>query len=161
MLTITIGVIYMTIGIVLALPYCALAGWNPSNFIFVSFVAPALLFIWFMISIFAGIIKLDENERLRLNLPAAFRRCDNRPLRGSLLIFWGWAFWLSLPIISHWGAFLLEKNGHAEIALLINTHRYATPFYALLIALVLSILVVVISATTDKTKRALARAMRR
>lgn len=50
------AVIYVLIGVLLAVPYCLLAGWSADSFGMVVFVAPAFLFIWYVVASLAGVI---------------------------------------------------------------------------------------------------------
>ena len=82
---IVLAVLYILAGILLAIPYCLLAGWNTENLPTVAFVAPAFLFIWFMTAIFAGVVEAGHRRRrIHFNWHAAFGKSDRRMLPESL-----------------------------------------------------------------------------
>jgi len=149
---IILGILYILVGILLAIPYCLLAGWKAENILMVTFVAPAFLFIWFILAGFAGIIDSDHTRKIYFNWRAAFSKNDQRRLPGALFCFWTWALYSFLPIIFHWSAILLEKIGHNTVSLILNTHRYAIPLYTLTAIITLIILNETIRCTWNVAK---------
>jgi len=152
-----LGIFYVLAGILLAIPYCLLAGWKAENFMIVAFVAPAFFFVWFMTATYAGIIEPGHRRTIHFNWRAAFRKSDRRMLPGSLAIFWGWTVYSFLPIILHWGAALLGKVGYETVGSILDTHRYASPLYALIATLMLLILTTLLTNAVEGAKNVLAR----
>lgn len=133
---------YMMVGILVAIPYCLLAGWSAENFPMVAFVAPAFLFIWFLLASFAGILHVGHGERrIYFNWRAAFCKSELRELPMSRMIFWIWTLYSLLPIILHWSAGLLENTGYESVGATLNTHRYASPYYLFMATMVLLVLI--------------------
>ena len=149
---IVVAIIYMLVGILLAIPYCLLAGWDTENFPTVALVTPAFLFIWFMAATFAGIINIDDDRKIYFNWRASFGKSDHRVLSGSLSIFWAWTLYSFLPVILHWSAVLLGKIGYETTSSLIDTHRYASSFYVLIATFILLILTVMVISAWDAVK---------
>lgn len=160
-MNIVLYVLYALVGILLAIPYCLLAGWSPENFMLVAFVAPAFLFIWFMLAGFAGIIEPDGHRRIHFNWGAAFHKSDRRVLPGSRLFFWMWTTYSMLPIILHWSGVLLERIGYPTIGTIINTHRYASPLYVFMATLVLLTLMGIVASAWEASKNMWTRFVRR
>src|SRR3989338_10266189 len=158
---IVLGIFYALVGVLLAIPYCLLAGWNAESFVMVMFVAPAFLFIWFMMATFAGGIEAVHRRTIHFNWRAAFGRSDCRVLSGSLPIFWAWTLYSFLPIILHWSAVLLGKIGYETVASLIDTHRYASPFYVFMATLMLLILIAMVTSAWDAAKNVWTRIVHR
>ena len=158
---IVLYILYSLVGVLLAIPYCLLAGWSPENFILVVFVAPAFLFIWFLMAAFAGIFEPGYGRRIHFNWRAAFRKSERRVLPGSRLIFWMWTLYSLLPIILHWSAVLLEKIGYETVGSLLDTHRYASPFYVFMATLMLLILIVMVTSAWDAAKNVWTRIVHR
>jgi hypothetical protein len=150
---IVFGILYVLAGFLLAIPYCMLAGWNEESFPMAILVSPAFLFVWFMLSIFAGIFDLDSKKAIRLNWRAAFKKSDLPILPGFLPLFWAWTIYMFLPIIFHWSAILLEKIGCNTVASFIDTHRYASQLYLFVVALALLVLISVGISAWDAAKR--------
>jgi hypothetical protein len=158
---IVLGIFYALVGVLLAIPYCLLAGWNAESFVMVMFVAPAFLFIWFMMATFAGVIEAGHRRTIHFNWRAAFGKSDRRVLSGSLPIFWAWTLYSFLPIILHWSAVLLGKIGYETVASLIDTHRYASPFYVFMATLMLLILIAMVTSAWDTAKNVWTRIVHR
>ena len=158
---IVLGIFYALVGILLAIPYCLLAGWNAESFVMVMFVAPAFLFIWFMTATFAGVIEAGHRRTIHFNWRAAFGKSDRRVLSGSLPIFWVWTLYSFLPIILHWSAVLLGKIGYETVASLLDTHRYASPFYVFMATLMLLILIGMVTSAWDAAKNVWTRIVHR
>ena len=158
---IVLGVLYMLAGILLAIPYCLLAGWSAENFLIVTFVAPAFLFVWFMAASFAGIIEPGNHRMLRFNWRATFSESDRRSLPGSLSVFWAWTLYSFLPVILHWSAVLLEEIGYETVSSLIDTHRYASPLLVLWGTILLFILIAVATGVSNTVKEIWTRIVHR
>lgn len=158
---IVLAILYVLAGVLLAIPYCLLAGWSAESFPMVAFVAPAFLFIWFMTATFAGVVEPGYRRTLHFNWRAAFGKNDRRMLPGSLSIFWAWTLYSLLPIILHWGAVLLGKIGYETVASLIDTHRYASPLYVFMATLMLLILIAMVTSAWDAAKNLWARIVHR
>lgn len=136
------AILYVLAGTLLAIPYCLLAGWDAKSFPMVAFVAPAFLFVWFILATFAGIIDVrDGKPRFHLNWRAAFYKGERRRLPGSHVIFWIWSLYSLLPIILHWSAALLNSVGFTAVASALETHRYASPYFLFLGTWVLLVIV--------------------
>ena len=160
-MNIVLGILWALVGTLLAIPYCLLAGWNPESFVMVVFVAPAFLFVWFMTASFAGVIEPGHRRAIHFNWKAAFRKGDHRMLPGFLPIFWMWTLYGFLPIILHWSAMLLEKIGYETVSSLIDTHRYASPFYVFMATLMLLILIWMATSAWEATKNVWTRIVHR
>lgn len=155
---IVLAILYVMVGVLLAIPYCMLAGWSAENFPMVAFVAPAFLFIWFLAATFAGIIETDNRKTIHIDWRAAFGKNGRRVLPGSLSFFWAWIIYIFLPVILHWSAVLLEKIGYYEtVASLLEIHRYASPFYIFTATFMLFILIGMITSARDAAKKVWAR----
>ncbi|MEK7649999.1 MAG: hypothetical protein AAB367_03540 [Patescibacteria group bacterium] len=147
------GTLYLLAGMLLAIPYCLLAGWDGADMLLVvAFAAPAFLFVWFMAAIFAEVIR-PRGGTLSWNWRAAFTRSDEPMMQIYLRFFWGWTLYSLLPIILHWSAALLDKIGFEKAGSLINMHRYASSFYIFMAALVLFIIVGMVMSAWDGVKR--------
>ena len=160
-MNIVLGIFYVLAGLLLAIPYCLLAGWSAENFPMVAFVAPAFLFIWFMTATFAGIVEAGHGRRIYFNWRAAFGKSDRRLLSGSLSVFWAWTLYSFLPVILHWSAVLLGKIGYETISSLIDTHRYASPLYVFVATLMLLILIAMVTSAWDAAKNVWTRIVHR
>lgn len=158
---IALGILYVLAGILLAIPYCLLAGWNTESFMMVAFVAPAFLFVWFMMATFAGVIEPGHRRTIHFNWRAAFGKTDHRMLPGSLLIFWAWTLYSFLPVILHWSAVLLGKVGYETASLLLDTHRYASPFYVLIATLMLLVLIGMVTSAWEGARNLWTRIVHR
>ena len=158
---IVLSILYVLAGILLAIPYCLLAGWNMESFMIVVFVAPAFLFIWFMVASYAGVIGVAHPRKIYIDWRAAFRKSDPRRLPGSLSFFWTWTLYTFLPIILHWSAVLLEKIGHKTVGSLLDTHRYASPLYVFVATLMLLILIRMATSAWEATKNVWTRMVHR
>lgn len=158
---IVLGIFYALVGILLAIPYCLLAGWDAESFVMVMFVAPAFLFIWFMMATFAGVIEPGNRRTIHFNWRAAFGKADHRMLPGSLPVFWAWTLYSFLPVILHWSAVLLGKIGYETVSSLLDTHRYASPFYVFMAALMLLNLIAMVTSAWDAAKNVWTRIVRR
>lgn len=160
-MNIVLGIFYVLAGILLAIPYCLLAGWNAESFMMVAFVAPAFLFVWFMMATFAGVIEPGHRRTIHFNWRAAFGKTDHRMLSGSLPIFWAWTLYSFLPVILHWSAVLLGKVGYETVSSLLDTHRYASPFYVFMATLMLLVLVGMVTSAWEAAKNAWTRIVHR
>ncbi len=149
---IVLAILYMLAGILLATPYCFLAGWDAESFPVVAFVAPAFLFIWFIAATLAGVIEPGYRRMIHFNWRAAFGKSYSRVLPGSLLLFWAWTLYSFLPIILHWSAVLLGKIGYDTVASLIDMHRYASPLYIFVATFMLLALIVMATSAWDAAK---------
>ena len=158
---IVLGILYVLLGVLVAIPYCLLAGWSPENFPMVAFVAPAFLFVWFMAAVFAGVIDHGHRRAIRFNWRAAFNKDERRRLPGSLTIFWVWSFYSILPIILHWSAVLLGKIGYETVGSFIDMHRYASPLYIFMATLMLLILIGMVTSAWEATKNVWTRFVHR
>lgn len=158
---IVLGIFYVLAGILLAIPYCLLAGWNAESFMMVAFVAPAFLFVWFMLATFAGVIEPSHRRTIHFNWRVAFGKSDRRVLSGSLPIFWVWTLYSFLPVILHWSAVLLGKIGYETISSLLDTHRYASPLYVFVATLMLLILIGIVTSAWEAAKNAWIRMVHR
>ncbi len=158
---IVLSILYVLAGILLAIPYCLLAGWNAESFSVVMFVAPAFLFIWFFTATFAGVIEVSHRRTIHFNWRAAFVKSDFRVLSGSLPIFWAWTLYSFLPIILHWSAVLLGKIGYEKVSSLLDTHRYASPFYVFMATLMLLILIGMVTSAWEAAKNTWTRMVHR
>ena len=158
---IVLSILYVLAGILLAIPYCLLAGWNAESFMMVAFVAPAFLFVWFMMATFAGVIEPGHRRTIHFNWRAAFGKCDCRVLPGSLPIFWVWTLYSFLPVILHWSAVLLGKIGYETVGSLIDTHRYASPLYVFVATLMLFILLAMVTSAWEAAKNVWTRMVHR
>lgn len=158
---IVLGILYALVGILLAIPYCLLAGWNVESFTMVMFVAPAFLFIWLGMASFAGIIEVGHRGTIHFNWRAAFGKSDRRVLSGSLRIFWVWTLYSFLPVILHWSAVLLRKIGYETAASHIDMHRYASPLYIFMATVVLLILIIMATSARDVAKNVWTRIVHR
>ena len=153
---------YFLVGVLLAIPYCILAGWNPENFVLVAYVAPAFLFIWFMFGSFAGVLVAGHGKpRLFVDWRAAFGKTERPKLPGFLVGFWAWTTYCLLPIILHWSAVLLEKVGYVSWSTLLNDHRYASPFYLFAATIALLIVIAMIQSAWESTKSGWSRLTQR
>lgn len=159
---IVFGIVYVLSGLLLAIPYCLLAGWNADCFKIVVFVAPAFLFVWFMTATFTGIIELGVyRQTINFNWRAAFGKSNRRMQSVSPLIFWVWTFYSFLPVILHWSAVLLGKIGYETVGSLIDRYRYASPLYVFFVILMLFVLIVMVTSAWDMTKNILTRIVHR
>ncbi len=141
-MTIILYVLYVLVGILLAIPYCILAGWNTESFMVVVFAAPAFVFIWFVLAGFAGVLEVGHGERrICLNWRAAFRKGDRLGLPGSLVVFWIWTLYSLLPILVHWSAVLLNGIGFVSVGMTLDAHRYASWFYIFMATMALCVLI--------------------
>lgn len=145
-------ILYALAGILLGIPYCLLAGWDPKSFMTIAFVAPAFLFIWLVVAIFAGVIDIDHRKKVYFNLRAAFGKNSQSVSPGSLFVFWLWTFYSFLPVIFHWSALFLEKIGYENVGSIINTHRYTVLVYVFIVALALIVLIGMVNTVWGKTK---------
>lgn len=143
-------IVYVLVGVLLAIPYCLLAGWSLENLPIVAFVAPAFLFVWFMAAVFAGVIDHGHRRVILFNWRAAFGKSERLP--SSLTIFWVWTFYSILPIILHWSAVLLEKIGYETVGSFIDMHRYASPLYIFMATLMLLVLIGMVTSAWEATK---------
>lgn len=146
---IVLYILYALVGILLAIPYCLLSGWDSESFPIVALLAPAFLFIWFIVASFAGIIEAGHRRTIHFNWHAAFGKSDRRVPSGSLSIFWIWTLYSFLPLILHWSAILLRKISYETVASLIDIHRYASPLYVFVATLVLLILIGMLTKAWD------------
>ena len=158
---IVLSILYVLAGILLAIPYCLLAGWNAESFMMVAFVAPAFLFIWFMTATFAGVVEASHPRTIHFHWRAAFGKSDRRVLSGSLPIFWAWTLYSFLPVILHWSAVLLGKIGYETVSSLIDTHRYASTFYVFMATPMLLILIGMMTSAWDAAKNVWTRMVHR
>lgn len=158
---IVFALVYAIVGILLAIPYCLLAGWNGDSFVIVAFVAPAFLVPLLVAAIFAGIIGISEQGEIQINWKVAFRKNNRRPVPGSLALFWGWILYSFLPVIFHWSAVLLQMIELEKVSSLIETHRYRSPILALIAILFLFILAAMTTSVIEKTKKVWARVRNR
>ncbi|MBI2054637.1 MAG: hypothetical protein HYT39_00865 [Candidatus Sungbacteria bacterium] len=158
---IVLAILYVLAGVLLAIPYCLLAGWNAESFPMVAFVAPAFLFIWFMTATFAGVVEPGHRRTIHFNWRAAFGKSDRRVLSGSLPFFWAWTLYSFLPVILHWSAVLLGKIGYETVASLIDMHRYASPLYFFMATLMLLILIGMVTSAWDAAKNVWTRIVHR
>lgn len=158
---IVFAVLYVLAGLLLAIPYCLLAGWSLERFPMVAFVAPAFLLIWFIMATFAGIVETDRGRRVYFNWRAAFGKSDRRSMSGSLPIFWTWTLYSFLPVIFHCSAVLLGKIGYETVSSLLDTHRYASQFYVFMATLMLLILTAMVTSAWDAAKNLWARIVHR
>lgn len=153
---IILAILYSVLGLILAIPYCLLAGWEMENYAIVSFVAPAFLFIWFILGSLAHIFEPDYRRRpfiIRFNWRIAFGISNGNAMSGSKTLFWLWTAYSFLPIIAHWGSKLIEQLGFQSLSEIVNTHRYSTPLYALFGTLALIILLGFASSIAEYVKR--------
>ncbi len=148
------GILYFFTGVLLAIPYCLLAGWSFDHFLIAIWVAPAFLFVWFTAATFAGITEVGHRRTLYLNWRVALGQSNHRGLPGSLFIFWMWTFYSLLPIILRWSAILLGEIGYEAASSLLNKHRYASPLYVAVIVATSIVVVLTIMHVRDKVGRA-------
>lgn len=154
-------ILYVLVGIPLAIPYCLMAGWDAESFALVMFVAPAFLFIWFMVATFAGVIEVSRRGTICFNWRAAFGQSNRYLLSGSLSIFWMWTFYSFLPIILHWSAVLLGKIGYETVSSFLDTHRYASLFYVFMATVMLFCLTGIVAIMWDTIKNTRIRILHR
>lgn len=147
------GILYVLAGVLLAIPYCFLAGWSADSFLTVAFVAPAFLYVWFMMAAFAGIIEPGHKWWVHFNWRAALGKSDRQMLSRCLLSFWMWTLYSFLPVIFHWGAVFLERIGFKTVSTLINTHRYLSPLYVFVSTLILFVLIEVGTSAWETAKK--------
>ncbi len=141
-MSIVVGILYVLTGFLVAIPYCLLAGWNTEAVPMVAFVAPAFLFVWFILAMFAGVLGSGYGERLiYFSWRAAFRKSEQRGLPGSRVVFWVWTLYSLMPIILHWSAILLNSIGYASVGTMLDIHRYASPFYIFIATMVSLVLI--------------------
>lgn len=158
---IVFGIFYVLAGILLAIPYCFLAGWIFKNFLLVAVVAPAFFFIWFMLAVFAGIIHRGYRKAIYFDWYAIFKKSDRQMYSHSLALFWMWTFYILLPIILHWSAVVLKKIGYVTGGSLIDMHRYASLYYVFIAIIMLfgiiGIVIVVCEVMKNMWKRSMLR----
>lgn len=161
MMQIVFGIFYVLAGILLAIPYCFLAGWIFMNFLLVAVVAPAFLFIWFMLAVFANIFDRAYRKSIRFNWRAIFKKSDRQMYPYSLTLFWMWTFYILLPIILHWSAVVLKNIGYGTVSSLIDMHRYASLYYVFIAIIMLfgiiGIVIVVCEVVKNMWKRSMLR----
>ena len=160
-MSIVFGIICVLAGILLAIPYCLLAGWNAESFVMVAFVAPAFLFVWFMLATFAGVFEPVHRRATHFNWRAAFGKSDRQVVSGFLSMFWAWTLYSFLPVILHWSAVLLGKVGYETVSSLLDTHRYASPFYIFMATLMLLVLVGMVTSAWEAAKNVWTRIVHR
>lgn len=145
-------IFYLLLGLVLAIPYCLLAGWSPEHFPIVIFVAPAFLFIWLMFANFADIFNPRFGRLTNLNWRAAFSGNNHQAMQGSLIIFWGWTFYSFLPIILHWSSVFLKQIGYERVGVMIYSHRYASPVYVFGAVIIVLLIILIIGSVWEAVK---------
>ena len=148
------AVVYMLAGILLAIPYCLLAGWDADKFMLVAFVLPAFLFVGFLLAAFVNIIEPGYRRAIQFNWRAAFGKTSRPMLPGSLFVFWVWVIYSFLPVIIHGSALLLEEFGYKAFAALIDAHRYPSIYYVFIVTIVLLILTGIVAVTWGAVKNA-------
>jgi hypothetical protein len=149
-----LAILYAVFGLILAIPYCLMAGWSMENYAIVAFVAPAFLFIWLIMGTLAHIFETGHRGRfpIRFDWRVAFGISKGNGLEGSKILFWFWTAYCLLPIISHWGSKLIEIFGFHSLSEIISTHRYSTPLFAFLATLFLAALLIFVEIATDLIK---------
>jgi len=155
------SILYVLAGLLLAIPYCLLAGWNAESYLMVAFVAPAFLFVWFMMAIFVGIIEPGNSRVIHFNWRAAFGKSDYQRFPGFLAFFWAWTLYSVLPIIFHWSAMFIEQVGYETVSSLIDTHRYASTSYAIMGTIMLFVLGMMVARSYEAMKTVWTRMVHR
>lgn len=119
---------FIVFGIMLAVPYCILAGWNTNQFALMAFVAPLLYSMWISIAYAFGIAE-PSKKRPKICWRAAFHS-------DSLFMFWPCTGYVFLPIIVHQNSKLFSLFGYNSVAQVMEEHKYASLLYAFPVMLV-------------------------
>ncbi len=122
---IILAVCYVLIGLVIAMPYLFLAGWDTSHIGLVALLAPVCSFIWFMVASFAGIITTDDQQRILIDWRALFSNMGH-PIQGIRKFLWLWTIIITLPIMCHWSAKAFGIVGMTKVASFLEASRYAS-----------------------------------
>jgi len=141
MVGVIIYIFYVLAGILLAIPYCLLAGWSKELLLIIAFIAPLFLFIWFMSAESAGVIDVSRRGMFRFDWRAAFGRTNCRTESGALPIFWVWTLYCFLPVILHWSAILLGKIGYETVGSILDNNRYTSWLYVFSTTIILLLLI--------------------
>ncbi|MCR4274816.1 MAG: hypothetical protein NUW02_02075 [Candidatus Campbellbacteria bacterium] len=145
-------IVYCFIGLVLAVPYCLLAGWSPESLPAVATFGPAFLLIWLLFGVTSGVVVPNSNRKW---LPVRFHwRGSRSKSTAPRSVFWIWTAYGLLPILVHWSSMLLGKMGYSEIALLLNANRYMSIVYVFLGGLVVACLLIVAFGVWEGLKNA-------
>ncbi len=160
-MNIVFGILYSLFGVLLAIPYCLLAGWSAERLPIMALVAPVFLFTWFMAASLAGIIEPRGRGTIQFNWRAAFGKSNRRVQSSSLSFFWGWTLYSFLPVILHWSAVVIGKIGYETVASLIDTHRYASLLYVFIAAFVLIFLIGMTTSVWNAAKNVWTRIVHR
>ncbi len=146
---IVFAVYYITVGLILAIPYCLLAGWNVQALVVVTFVLPAFLMMWTELATLAGILNGDHLSRslLHVDWRASLKRSEHA--LGSVTKFWLWCLFCFLPIICNLCGWMIQVIGYTNTAELVNRYRYwSTP-----IAMSLTAFLLVLNALFTQIKK--------
>ena len=142
---ILICILYWIVGVVIAIPYQLLAGWDAECFSVVAMLLPISLCLWFVLAMFAMVITESDGHKrwIQFKWKALFRRQTNHLglMSAARYGLWILTVLIMLPIIIHWSAKLLGHFGHQETATIIDSNRYSAPI-VVVVAIVLGTLIV-------------------
>jgi hypothetical protein len=152
-------IIYAAVGLVLATPYCLLAGWDTDAFIAAVMALPIGALIWGLLANGIDVVKpnvcgsfparFDIKKALEVDEPT-------RPLV-AICCFWALTIYLLLPILLNGLSLWLEMVGQNHLSYVIFMSRYQIMMEILALVAAISAIMVVAWLSWDflveRTKR--------
>lgn len=141
---------FATVGAMLGVPYCFLAGWSSDNITTIISVAPFFVAGWLYLAILAEAINENPQKKLRFDfnwkalISVQESETSSYERRKFYLVgFWIWTFVIFLPVIVHWIALGVLVLGFQQQGMYLEIHRYQSQTAFFLVAIVVAVLVIV------------------
>ena len=146
--------VYFLIGLVLGVPYVWLAGWSRDHVLVVMLLAPFTTIVSLCLGIFAGFFNRPHRRVSTLYFrEEQFLDSEMMPCRAFFPLFCIMVTAIVAPIVMHWAAVSIAVIGYADVAKVLEAHRYAGFFYVLLAAAVLSVVLNIVGSRLMQQER--------